>query len=123
MISSISVHVYTNPDYTNRYPLIQCFACFKSRQRRHHPGQKPSFSSCRCCSMCPYCERNAISLRSTIELFVSTHLYEPFADMPTACLPVSVVSRNPRSFSLKISSPCELAALVMRNMGPQRLRV
>lgn len=26
-MSSISVHVYTNPDYTNRYPLIQCFAC------------------------------------------------------------------------------------------------
>jgi hypothetical protein len=27
MMSSISVHVYTNPDYKNRYPLIQCFAC------------------------------------------------------------------------------------------------
>jgi hypothetical protein len=51
------------------------------------------------------------------------YLYDPFADMPTACLPVSVVSRKSRSFSLKISSPCELAAFVMRSIGPQRLSV
>jgi hypothetical protein len=44
-------------------------------------------------------------------------------DMAMAWRPVSDVSRNSRRRSLNTTIPCALAALLMRMMGPQRLRV
>lgn len=123
MISSISVHVYTNPDYTIRYPLIQCFSCLNLVNVVIILGRSLRFRRAVAVQSIHAVKEKTVSLRSMTRSFVITHLYEPFADMPTACLPVSVVSRNSRSFSLKMSNPCELAALVMRNIGPQRLSV
>lgn len=44
-------------------------------------------------------------------------------DIAIAWRPVSECSKNSRNFSLKISRPCDDAALAMRIMGPQRLSV